>query len=260
MNFKQYLAESEKTYNYRLKTVALLDKDSVSRIEKFFARYNLIKISTARRTPLQKAPLDFESIPNREVFILDLTLGLPISSFIIHRELVGLLSIPGDYLIVRGENDPLEIQNDAAAQQSDLADQAREKSLTPSSLLGTDSEYPEAEQTSDGKNYYGDEYNSRLLAYLKTVSDEQKENQPVVTKSPLFAWLSEPKNAEPKQDDTDFNKDYRIKTAKADDGAKTVGPKGNFDDEGTIVKKTYVDKSGKTKTLVGKPSSIRKQD
>lgn len=260
MNFKQYLAESEKTYNYRLKTVAALDKDAVARIEKYFARHNLIKISTVRKTPLQKAPLDFESIPNREVFILDVTLGLPISSFIIQRELVGLLQLPGDYLIVRGENDPIEVQNDAMNQHAEISAKAADKELTADSLLGTESAYPEAEQTADGQNYYGDSYNSRLLDYLKQVSDDRKEEQKVEAKAPLFSWLDAPKKDEPKQDTTDFNQGLRPDVKPADAGAKSVAKTGNFDDEGVVVKKTFKDKSGNAKTLAGKPTSIRKKD
>jgi hypothetical protein len=260
MNFKQYLAESEKTYNYRLKTVALLDKDTVSRIEKYFARHNLIKTSAVIKTPLQKAPLDFESIPNREVFILDFSLGLPISSFIMQRELVGLLGLPGDCLIVRGENDPIEIQNDAADQHAQIEAQAEKKGMAATPLLGSESEYPEAEQTADGHNYYGDSYNSRLMTYLKTLADERKEEQKVETKSPLFSWLNDPKKDEPKQDTADFNKDHKAEVKPVDKGVKTVAATGNFDDEGVVVKKTYTDKSGNAKTLAGKPSSIRKKD
>jgi hypothetical protein len=257
MDFKKYLAESVKTYNYRLKTVTLLDKDAVTRIEKYFKRFNLLKISKARKTPLQKAPLDFESIPNREVFILDVTLGLPISSFVLQRELVGLLGLPGDHLIVRGENDPIEVQNDAANQNAEIATQAEKKDLAAASLLDTNSEYPEAEQTADGQNYYGDSYNSRLLDYLMQVADERKEAAKVEAKAPLFSWLDMPKSDASTED---FNADHKPEVKPADSDVKTPAKTGNFDDEGVVVKKTYLDKSGASKTLSGKPESIRKKD
>jgi hypothetical protein len=262
MTFKQYLAESEKTFNYRLKTVSLLDKKAVASIEKYFQRFNLVKISTVRKTPLQKTPLDFESVSNREVFMLDVTLGLPISSFIMQRELVGILGLPGDYLLVRGENDPIEIQTDVMQQQSEIAAQAAKKNLTADSLLGTDSVYPEAEQTADGSNYYGDSYNSRLLSYLQTIADERKEKEKVVAKAPLFSWLDLPKEETKKEGtkDSDFNFYHGADLKAPDLKAKTTTKTGNFDDEGVVVKKTYKTKSGDTKTLAGKPTSIRKKD
>lgn len=261
MNFKQYLAESEKTYNYRLKTVAPLEKGMVSKIEKYLARFNLIKTSTVRKTPLQKSPMDFESIPNREVFMFDFTLGLPVSGFIMRRELVSLLGLPEDYLIVRGENDPIEVQNDRLVQQAEIQAKADKAGLEAAPLLSTESVHPDAEHTADGSNYYGDSYNSRLLDYLKQVAGERREKEKVEPKAPLFSWLDMPKDTgAPAQDASDFNKGHHKTVASSEAGAKTTARTGNFDDEGTVIKKTFIDKSGKARTLSGKPTSIRKKD
>jgi len=254
MNLRQYIAESEKKFSYRIKSVADLPS-GFEQIKRFLQRYNLIDIKKPKKTIMQKNPLDFESVPNAEVYIMDVTLGLPISSYVIQRELVGVLGLPGDYLVVRGENDPVEQQVIAGDQSADIKKQAEKKDLSPAALLGTDSQYPEAEQTADGSNYYGNSYNSRLLDYLEKQSQERVEAMKVDAPAPLFKWLDMPKP----EVDSDFNRDIKNPTIlPKETDAKVPTPTGNFDDEGKVMKKTYVDSKGATKTLTAKPNSIRK--
>lgn len=254
MNLRQYIAESEKKYSYRIKSVADLPS-GFEQIKRFLQRYNLIDIKKPKKTIMQKNPLDFESVPNAEVYIMDVTLGLPISSYVIQRELVGVLGLPGDYIIVRGENDPVEQQVIAGEQLADIHQQADQKDLAPAALLGTDSQYPEAEQTANGSNYYGDSYNSRFLANLDKIAKERNEAMKVDPPAPLFSWMNMPKS----DMDSDFNRDIKGPTIlPKETDAKVPTPTGNFDDEGKVMKKTYVDSKGKEKTLTAKPNSIRK--
>ena len=44
-SLKQYLAESEKTYNFRLRTVAEMSDDQLDKLEKHLARYNVESVS-----------------------------------------------------------------------------------------------------------------------------------------------------------------------------------------------------------------------
>lgn len=254
MDFRTYLAESEKTYRYRIKTVVPVDATMIASVEAHMKRYNLISVSKLSKTILQKQPLDFSSVQNREVFMLDIELGLPVSSYVIQRELVGVLGIPGDYMVVRGENDPMEIQTDIANQQAAIDAQAEKKGLTPAALLTTNPDYPDADQTVDGQNYYGDAYNGRLLGYLKELSDKRQEEQKVDAPAPLFKWLDMPKPEKAE----DFNADLKADQKPADKDAHKVGTYGNFADEGKTLKKTFVNKAGTPQTLKGKSTPVRK--
>jgi len=253
MNFKTYLAESEKTYRYRIKSLADI-RESVGVIEKFLQRYIVVAVSKPTKSIIQKRPLDFPSVLNREVYMMDVELGLPVSAYVLERELVGMLGLPGDYIVVRTENDPMEIQTDAATQLADIEKQADKKGLTPAPLLNSDSAYPEAEQKVDGSNYYGDSYNSRLMGYLKDLSDERKEKQTVPTKSLLFTWLG----TNSAEDMGDFNADHKPEVKPADKDTVHVAKTGNFEDDGHVVKKTYLNKNGEPQTLKGKPYSLSK--
>lgn len=262
MDFKQYLAESEKTYCYRIKTVGQIDKSHLSQIEKYLQRYNLKTISKITKTILQSNPMDFASVQNAEVFIVDIETGLPISSYILGRELAGLLKLPEDYLVVRGENDPLEIQNDMYRQSQEISDRMSGKGQEQSSLLDVDSDYPAAEKTADGSNYYGNEYNEKFLGYLRDISKIEAEKRKVEPKDSLFGWLDIPKESnDPSQDTSDFNKNIKKPEPSEKLGFGEiirVGNKGNYEDEGKVVKKTVINKTGNKTTLAGKPSPVRK--
>jgi hypothetical protein len=258
MNFKQYLAESEKTYKFRIKTVATVDKEMLRKIEQYLSKFNLIKVFPTTKTILQKHPLDFSpNIKDMEVYIVDVEMGLPVSSFIMEKELTSLLGLSGGYLLVRGEHDALETQIDATQQAQDIADQAAKKGLGASTLLSTESVYPDADQTAQGTNYYGNEYNGRFLKYLKDESATRKEKQKVEAPAPLFSWLDYEKLDHTPDDDQEFNKDLeKFGLKAADKDAMVPGDTGAFTDAGKVMKKTYQDEKGKTKTLKGKSTNV----
>jgi hypothetical protein len=259
MNLTKYLAESEKVYNFRIKAAAPLTKEVVARIELYLQKFRPKSISQPRKTIMQKCPMDFTNLANAEIWIIDATTTLPCSSYVMQQAIRDIMNVPENYIVVRGENEPLELENTRQTQERELKDTAEKEGLTQAPLLGTDSEYPEAERGVDGQNYYGDGYNGRLLQYLKTVSEE---NQPkkVDAPSPLFKWLDMPKEAQdPVQPSEDFNADIKRPEVKAaDPDAKKQAPNGNFDSEGDVVKRTFNTKSGKTRVQSAQPTTVRK--
>lgn len=243
MNFKTYLAKTERVYTYRIKSVSDLGPN-VKEITTFLKRYNILDNKTPKRTIIQKNPVDFPSVQNREVFMLDVTLGMPVSSHILERDLVGLLGLPGDYLVVRGENDPLELQVTNFDQDKSIKDQAEKDGLDAQPLLGGD--YQEAEHTVDGSNYYGDSYNSRLLKHLSDISTEREESNKVKVPG-LFSWM-----ASDATKSEDFNKDHKAPEVKADQNARKTSQHGNFLDGQDVKKKTFLKKDLKSKTIQSK--------
>ena len=55
-SLKQYLAESEKTYNFRLRTVAEMSDDQLDKLEKHLARYNVESVSAPKTSIIQRSP------------------------------------------------------------------------------------------------------------------------------------------------------------------------------------------------------------
>lgn len=255
MNFKEYLAESQKVYNYRIKTASPLTSEIVAQIASYLAKFRLLSISKPTRSMLQKNPLDFSDLQNVEVYMIDVATTLPCSSYIMQQDIRNIMNIPEKYVVVRCENEPIEIEGNRLAQERELKDLADKKDLEREALLSTDSVYSDAEQTADGQNYYGNSYNNRLLSYLKTLQSEHQPEQ-VDAPAPLFAWMNMPKND---VKDEDFNRDIKMpEIKKQDNDAKEPAPTGNYDNSGDIVRHAYRTKAGKQVVKASTPNTIRK--
>ena len=76
-NFQQYLAESERTYNYRIKIVGDVAPDFVKQLEEKMAQFDVVKISRPKTTPVQLKPADFPKHSNDSVTSMDVEFRYP---------------------------------------------------------------------------------------------------------------------------------------------------------------------------------------
>lgn len=76
-NLQQYLTESAKNYEYRIKIAGDLDDDTVSALEKELARFDVIKLSKPKKTPVLKSPAGFPELQNQEIHIMDAVFNYP---------------------------------------------------------------------------------------------------------------------------------------------------------------------------------------
>ena len=76
-NFQQYLAESERTYNYRIKIVGDVAPDFVKQLEEKLAQFDIVKISRPKTTPVQLQPADFPKHSNDSVTSMDVEFRYP---------------------------------------------------------------------------------------------------------------------------------------------------------------------------------------
>jgi len=76
-NFQQYLTESERTYNYRIKIVGDVAPDFVKALEGKLAQFDIIKISKPKTTPVQLSPADFPKHSNDSVTSMDVEFRYP---------------------------------------------------------------------------------------------------------------------------------------------------------------------------------------
>ncbi len=250
---------SDKKYHYRVKTVIELNDDAMSRIERAIAKYVPLDISTVEKTIFQRNPMDFPGIENREVYIVDITLEYPASSYILQQELRFALNIPEKFIIVRGENEPTEIENQRLNAEADMTEEADAAGLTRDALLNN-SDYPEGDDI-DPTQYYGDEYNSRLTTYLAQIASE-RDNVVVAPNAPKpFAWLAQ----EPKQDDRDFNADLKGVAASASNrkgkpkGEDTAtADAGHLDNNVKDHKRIYKTASGSRRVLSKTGVAVKK--
>ena len=76
-NFQQYLAESERTYNYRIKIVGDVAPDFIKALEDKLAQFDIVKISKPKTTPVQAKPADFPKHSNDSVTSMDVEFRYP---------------------------------------------------------------------------------------------------------------------------------------------------------------------------------------
>jgi hypothetical protein len=201
-NFKNYLTESAKDHVYVIKFAMEPTNEQIDIIESWLKRFEL-KTST-KVTVIENDNKDFIDVPNRKVFAFEVTLGTPVSQYILLQDLKTAANISEKYMIVRSALEPIEqyAEIDTWNRMQDAV--AKDKGLIPAARLSTDRVYPAAEAPRIASPF-GDEYNKKFLSYLASVASSRTDNI-VTPSSPLFDWINEDISpGEPHQDTADFN-------------------------------------------------------
>lgn len=76
-NFQSYLAESERTYNYRIKIVGDVAPDFIKALEEKLKQFDPVKINKPKTTPVQLQPADFPKHSNDSVTSIDVEFRYP---------------------------------------------------------------------------------------------------------------------------------------------------------------------------------------
>jgi len=255
--FKDYIQEQEKVYSFRIKTVEPIGDEEMTYIERVLSKYVLLDITAPVKTIMQKHPLDFKEIQNSEVWIIDFKCGLPISAYVLRQELKLALTFSENHIIVRSDNDPLEVETQMLNAKDDVDAAAHEKQLSPSSRLSTNSAYDEDERGDLDEPMFGNEYNSKFIETLAKIASERERFgiDPASTELDTGETVAD---AESIEDGNAFNKDMGDapevkssvyantlknlrKTEKT--GDSRLSTKGNYDNDEVKYSKKY-DKYG----------------
>ena len=213
MNIYDYIQRCEKVYKLRMKFAVEIGDVEMDKIEKIAMRYNPIRIANPRKTIFQANPLDFPNIGGAEIYIIDLELSLPASTWVLAQEIQTALGIAEKFIVVHTTDSPIEIDLERIAAELELEEEAAKKNLNPEALLSQD-DMNQSVESENGGDFYGAGRNSPLLAKLAEIEKERKEKSKVEPKNPLFTWLDTPKGDLA----DDFNRDI--------EGAPQVHPTG----------------------------------
>ena len=110
--FTQYLAESSKSYDYKIKVAGVLADDFASKLESALAKFEVAKMSAGKKTPIMTMPLDFPHLSNEEVTIFDVTTNYPASSGVMKEYLSDILGVTPAKIVVRKPGEPTEEYQD----------------------------------------------------------------------------------------------------------------------------------------------------
>tara|TARA_B110000977_G_C10968619_1_gene451437 strand:+ start:245 stop:910 length:666 start_codon:yes stop_codon:yes gene_type:complete len=107
--YKQFLAESSKTYAHRIKIAGELPENFESRLKDFMTKYETVEFKKVASTPVQEHPHEFPRIVNKEVTMYDIETSYPIGFKVLEDVLKEEFGIAQDHLKVKHPADPTEI-------------------------------------------------------------------------------------------------------------------------------------------------------
>lgn len=164
-SFKEYLTESKKTYDFKIKIAGDMTSDKESVMKRLLGRFtneNELRSFKKSKTPIQALPLDFPGVSNSEVHIYEVTLDFPTTQFELTEYLATGLSIGKQNLVVRRPGEPSEeYQTEEPKREGALLD---------------DPDYKES-PNANFEDYYGDKYNSEFIKELNDILKLQRNTR-----------------------------------------------------------------------------------
>ena len=106
--FTQYLAESTKSYDYKIKIVGASKDIDKNALETALQKFDLANMSAGKTTPIMTQPLDFPTLSNEQVTIFDVTTNYPTTSREMKEYLSDIMRIPATHIVVRKPGEPTE--------------------------------------------------------------------------------------------------------------------------------------------------------
>ena len=193
-NFQQYLAESERTYNYRIKIVGDVAPDFIKALEDKLKQFDIVKISKPKTTPVQLSPADFPKHSNDSVTSMDVEFRYPAIEPQI-KQIAQLLFMDPNRIIM------LTTPHEDGMDKERAKVEDENKDL----LTNTDFPAPDAEQKALSKDYSADPYKHAVLknAYKsdftvaggKTPPAQTTNDLPMGTSSPMTKVKRPPRPA-----------------------------------------------------------------
>ena len=181
--FAKYLAESERTYNYRIKIVGDVPTGFIKDLESKMSQFDVVKMGSPKTAPVRKNIPDFPAFPNQPMTIVDVEFRYPAIEPQI-KQLAQLLGM-----------DPNRIVMNTDAYEQSLDDENKKIADQNKDLLA-DTDYPkdDAQQRALKKDYATGPYDHAVLknAYRSNFSIAGGKTAPAKTTNELPQGVKSP--------------------------------------------------------------------
>jgi len=161
--FTQYLAESTKSYDYKIKIVGASKDIDKNALETALQKFDLANMSAGKTTPIMTQPLDFPMLSNEQVTIFDVTTNYPTTSREMKEYLSDIMRIPATHIVVRKPGEPTEEYQDQMQVKSEYANKLH------------DIEYKDAPKV-NAEDFHSTKANMSLLKELLKDRQENKDH------------------------------------------------------------------------------------
>lgn len=107
--FLEHLAESEKTFEFRIKIANYDPTEKMDRLESVLEAYGLVDISAPKSLPIMENNIDFPSLGAAEIYIIDATLSYPTTDQQLRAMISERWCVPAANIVVVSRNHPEEL-------------------------------------------------------------------------------------------------------------------------------------------------------
>lgn len=191
-SFSKYLAESERTYNYRIKFCGDVPTEVLNKIKSHLVQFDVVKMGDMRSSLAQEVPTDFPNARNQQVHMLDISVRYPAVEPQI-KQLAQLSGFDPNLVCMQEQQYADSIAdeyNNIKTQSKDLlkntdfpANNAKQKALSKDHAAA-------AEEHAVLQNSYRSDF---TIAGGKTPAAKTSNDAPVGTKSPMSTTKRPPK-------------------------------------------------------------------
>ena len=119
-NFLNYLAENQKTYEFRVKIANFDPNERMDQIKMALEAYAVESVSTPKRLPIMESDIDFPNIKNCQIYLLDAVLKYPCNNDQVRAVISERANIPAANVFVVPKNHPEELWRWNESGDSDL--------------------------------------------------------------------------------------------------------------------------------------------
>lgn len=151
-NFHEYLAESQKTYVYRIKIAGDVSSEFMKGLKEKMTQFDPVRIGELRSTPVQRNLIDFPGVENERINMFDVEFRYPA----IHPQITSMAQMLG--------LDPNRLVMHTIAYDDKLGNELEAIKDENQNLLA-DTDYPvdDAEQKRLKKDYAADGHDKQVV-------------------------------------------------------------------------------------------------
>ncbi len=121
-------------------------------LESALQKYDVKSMSKPKKTPITEHPMDFQTLQNQEVFIMDTELNYPVTAYQLYEYISQTVGVPASHLVVINQDHPEEMAREEAINEEEYE-----------SVLETD-----YDDSNNAKDNFGDEYNENMLKAIES--------------------------------------------------------------------------------------------
>ena len=119
-NFLQHLTDSKKTYEFAIKIADIDPADIMDRLKAALDAYGLESLSKPKRLPIKASDIDFPSLTNCQLYLMDAVLTYPVNDAQLRAIVSERGAIPASNIVVVPKNHPEEVWRWNATGESEI--------------------------------------------------------------------------------------------------------------------------------------------